>query len=381
MKKHIFNWLPVALFAAWSITLIAVNWHRVVRGQNDFVSFYVGGKLAGTPKLYSQSANAAAIQSILGITMEKTRFIRPPFYAVLYMPISRLPYPIAYALYCVAILFSVLWFTIRFSKECPSLPLFAAMSVPLLTALETGQDTPFLLVFVGVSVLLTRRGKDFLAGLVLSLCAIKFHLFLFVPVLLLMKRRWRLISGGICGGAVLACLGLMFAGANSFAQWVDAIGDPSTNSGLLPNIHGLVTSIHAGLPLELTIDALILVAFVLLTATSIDYELLLGASVVCGLLTSFHSGVYDAIVLLVVFVLVIQNTADVRLRLLAAFIVSPIPYLLLWTLPPFSAVLPLSLLAVIGLLAGALPAHETARIGSQHAGGRNSYLTRQRCGR
>jgi hypothetical protein len=124
--------------------------------------------------------------------MQTVVYTRPPFYAALLRPLAALAYHVAYAAFSIATLGSILWFVIGFSKECPSLPFFAAISIPLLTALCNGQDTPLLLAILGGSILLTRRKMEFLAGLVLSLCAIKFHLFLFPPILLLVKKRWRM---------------------------------------------------------------------------------------------------------------------------------------------------------------------------------------------
>ena len=115
--------------------------------------------------------------------MESVVYTRPPFYAVLLKPLTFLPYLAAYGIFCVLCVSSVIWFVVRFSKECEALPLYASFSIPLAAFLPQGQDTPLLLIFTGVSILLARQGRDFLAGVVLSLCAIKFHLFLFVPLL------------------------------------------------------------------------------------------------------------------------------------------------------------------------------------------------------
>jgi hypothetical protein len=200
------QWLPVALGLAFMLSLGYLQRGRVLTGQNDFVQLYTGATLVGTPDLYSRPANLALIKSILGFTMESVVYTRPPFYAALLKPLALFPYLAAYALFSLATLGGALWFVIRFGRECSALPVFAAFSLPLMTALCGGQDTPFLLPILGASILLTRSKRDFLAGLVLSLCAIKFHLFLFIPVLLLLKRRWGILRGGACGIAGLAVL-------------------------------------------------------------------------------------------------------------------------------------------------------------------------------
>ncbi len=317
---------------------------RAIRGQNDFVSFYTGAKLAGTPELYSRPANLRVIQSILGFQMEGTTYIRAPFYAILLKPLAALPYRIAWAIFFAATLASVLWFVIRFSKECPALPFFASLSIPLLTPLMNGQDTPFLLVILGVAILLFRRNRDFAAGLVLSLCVLKFHLFLFLALLLLMKKRWRAIEGGACGLAAMALLSL-----GEIRAWINVLRDPwiSPNPQDLPNLHGLILTLHGSLRAELGVVAVVALLFVTCVLKSDNFEFLIAISIVCGLLASFHSGPADDVLLLPVFVLTIVSSTDAITRTLTALVVSPIPYLMGLSGSPYSAALPVLLIVWI----------------------------------
>ena len=352
MTRRILQWLPVVLGIAFLLLLGYLQRERALKGQNDFVAFYVGGKLAGSPDLYSRPANQAFIQSILGFPMENVTYIRPPFYAALLKPLSMLPYPVAYALFTLASLACVVWFVLRFSKECPTLPFFAAMSIPALAAICGGQDTLFLLAIVGGSILLTRRSHDFAAGLLLSLCAIKFHLFLFVPLLLLMKKRWRIVGGGALGCAILTALGILVAGVDSTAGFVKTLRDPwiNPNAAIMPNLHGLAMILNVGFGLEAVLTGLVLAGFVATVLRNSNFELLLGLSVVCGLLVSFHSGVVDDVLLLPVFVAVIGHCTDTLLRAAAALILTPVPYFMVLAGAPYSAAFPIALLVLLALL-------------------------------
>jgi glycosyl transferase family 87 len=335
--KRALNWSPVALGVLCLGLLAWPQRERAIRGQNDFVSFYTGAKLAGTPDLYSRPANLQTIQSILGFQMEGTTYIRPPFYAILLKPLAALPYRVAWAIFFWATLASILWFVIRFSKECPALPIFASLSIPLMN----GQDTPFLLVILGAAILLFRRNRDFAAGLVLSLCALKFHLFLFLALLLVMKRRWRAIKGGACGLAVLALLSW-----GEIRAWIQVLRDPwiSPNPQDLPNLHGLILTLHGGFGAELAVVAIIGVLFIVCVLKSANFEFLMAISLVCGLLASFHSGPADDVLLLPVFVLAIASSKDAITRTLTALVVSPIPYLMSLSGSPYSAALPMLLI-------------------------------------
>ena len=299
------HWCPVALGVVFLLSLAYLQRERALKGQNDFVQLYAGARLAGTADLYSRTANLALIKSIQGFTMQTVVYTRPPFYAALLRPLAALPYHVAYTVFSIATLGSILWFVIRFSRECPSLPFFAAISIPLLTALCNGQDTPLLLAILGGSILLTRRKMEFLAGLVLSLCAIKFHLFLFLPILLLVKKRWRILGGAASGIALLAGLGVLVDGTDSTWQYISVLRDPWINPSAIgmPNLHGLVAVLHGDARMEMLLAGVVLLAFLWITQRSENYEFLLAASLVCGLLVSFHSGVADDVVLFPAFVM------------------------------------------------------------------------------
>jgi hypothetical protein len=351
VKKRIMHWCPVALGIVFLLSLGYLQRERALKGQNDFVQLYAGARLAGAPDLYSRSANLALIKSIQGFTMDTVVYTRPPFYAALLRPLAALPYRVAYAIFSLLTLASILWFVIRFSKECPSLPFFAAISIPLLTALCNGQDTPFLLAILGASVLLTRRRMEFLAGLLLSLCAIKFHLFLFLPILLLAKKRWRILGGAASGIALLTAVGVLVNGMDSTWQYVRVLRDPWINPSAIgmPNLHGLVAVWHGDARLELLLSAGVLLVFLWITQRSESYEFLLAASLVCGLLVSFHSGVADDVVLVPAFVLAARASASAPLRASAALILTPIPYFMALAGAPYSAFVPIALLVLLGI--------------------------------
>ena len=349
--KAVLHWLPVALSIVFLLSLAYLQRERALRGENDFVQLYTGARLVGTHDLYSRTANLAVVKATLGFAMDSVVYTRPPFYAVLLKPLALLPYRVAYAVFSLATLSSVLWFVIRFSRECSPLPFFAAMSIPVLTAICGGQDTPFLLAILGASVLLIRNKSDLLAGLILSLLAIKFHLFLFLPILLLIKKRWHILGGAAMGSAILAGLGVFVAGADSLRQYVNVLRDPWINPSatIMPNLHGLVATLHGDAKLELLFVAVVVVAFLWMVWQTESFEFLLAGSLVCGLLVSVHSGVADDIILLLVFVLVVRASSNTPLRAAAGLILTPIPYFLVLANAPYSASLPIGLLLLLGL--------------------------------
>jgi hypothetical protein len=350
--KQFLHWSPIALGVVFLLLLLFLQKDRALQGKNDFVAFYTGSKLAGTPQLYDAQANIETIQDILGARLERTLYIRHPFYAAILKPLAWFPYLTAYAIFTLATLGSFLWFVWRFTKECPSLPFFAAFSIPLLVSESNGQDPAFLVAIVGVSILLTRSQKDLAAGMVLSLCILKPHLFLFIPLLLLIKKRWSMIVGGVCGTAALTLLGILFNGPGSIVQWIAVMRNPWINADAeeMPNLHGLAAVLHGGVWMEAGLTTLVVLGFLWLTTKTDNYELLLGAALVGGLLANFHAAIADDILLFPVMVLVTGATGLIPLRVVSALILTPIPYFMAMAGAPYSAVLPTALLALFGLI-------------------------------
>jgi type IV secretory pathway VirB2 component (pilin) len=349
--KALLHWLPLALGVTFLVALAYLQKDRALQGANDFAQLYTGATLVNTPDLYLRTANLAVVKENLGFTMESVVYTRPPFYAALLRPLALLPYRTAYLVFSIASLASVLWFVSRFSKECSALPFFAAMSLPILTAICGGQDTPFLLAILGGTMLLTRANKDVWAGVLLSLLAIKFHLFLFVPVLLLLKRRWAILRGAMIGMAGLIGFGILVAGGRAWQQYVAVLRDPWINPSatIMPNIHGLVAVLNGGTALELALIATVVAGFLWTVRSNDDYEFLLAVSLVCGLLVSFHSGVADDIVLLPAFVAIVRTCTVPSLRAASALVLTPVPYFMVLADAPYSAFLPVSLFVVLGL--------------------------------
>src|SRR3982751_5127987 len=88
----------VLCLAAMALWAAALPWQRVWAGHNDFMSFYTGGMLAGTSDLYSSAANRS-VNERLGSWMPPVQYLRLPYYAALFKPLTALSYHSAYLMY------------------------------------------------------------------------------------------------------------------------------------------------------------------------------------------------------------------------------------------------------------------------------------------
>jgi len=334
--------------------------HEILLGHNDFSTFYAGAKLARTPALYDPAAARPLVEAGWPDAPPQEIYLRAPFYAVLLKPLAWLEYRAALIVFLALSLASFLWFVLRFAKESPELPILAAFSIPMFLNFNGGADVAFLLPLIGGFILFSRRGRDFAAGLLLALCAIKFHLFVFVPVLLIFMKKWRTLAGAVFGTAALMLLG----GPSLILPWIQTMlsplitGMPIWKLSPAPNIHGLAVVLGAGAKTEFVLTALVVAVFLFLCIRVREFELLLAAALVCGLLTSFHSFTYDDLLLMPALVLAAPYRV---LKSIAGLALTPIAYLAAFAGGFYPAILPVMLVAFVAAACFTRP-HSTLKI-------------------
>jgi hypothetical protein len=201
-------------------------------------------------------------------------------------------------------------------------------SLPASAVLAQGQDVFFLLLWITLALRWAGR-RPLAAGLVLALCAAKFHLFLPVPLLLAARREGRMAAGVGLGGALLLLVSFAVAGADWPARFLKTIASPSVSPGpqIMPNLHNLVAGLPGSAVWELTL-ALACAAMVWVVARRTNWQIGLAAALVAGLLTSVHAYLADC-TLLIPALLLLAGTGIRWLRVAAVSLLAPIWYLLL----------------------------------------------------
>ena len=324
--------LCLAGIAVSAFTIGPGNWAYVQRGQTDFMDLYAGGKLAFSHDLYDPG-QVTRVEAETGGRYSPTRlFMRPAAFAVLLWPFSQMPYRTASWAWeatnvVVLIGFIALW--------PPGNRWLAAVvccwSVPAFMSLAEGQDIAFLLASIALALWLLRAGRDFAAGIVLSLCASKFHLFLLVPVWLIAGRRWKIARGLAAGGAGLAVLS--FAnGLDWPVRYVRLLLNPVNNpyASVMPGIHGLVD----GLPGHLWIEGLafaVIGVLVWRASRRGSVEWGLAAALTGGILVAPHAYVADCALLIPAGLIALDRSSGSVLqgRLAIAVLTPPIYWLFL----------------------------------------------------
>lgn len=310
----------------------------LLAARNDFLPLYVGAKLAGTGNLYDPHAYYAFMIHRFEALHESLRFTRLPFYASLLWPLSWLPYETAYIVWWllrIAALggFVALW---RIPSRADTM-LFTALSVPVFASLAAGQDTIFLLLLIAVAFRCWEQNKHFAAGLALSLCAIKFHLFVLLPLLFLRQRLGRVAAGFATGGVALLALTFAVEGPSWPFAYYRVLTDGRVHPGAdsMPNLHGLFAGLSQGVYWEaLAVAGVVAAAWLTLPRVSFPYGFAL--TLVGGLLLSYHSYLMDAALLLPALLIVLSATARLWVKVWGALLLSPPAALLLVSHPPWS---------------------------------------------
>ncbi len=192
----------------------------------DFATSYCAGyvfRTQGMQAVYDFPKMEEAYRRFFPKRRIATPFIRPPFYAAIFSIFSLMAVNAGLvtwlALNALALFASLLLIARAGGLEVSEVAWHAAMFYPAACAFFMQQDVPIVLLLASAGFLLFVRGRSFLAGLVFSLCSIKFHLFLFLPLALLIQRRWRTMRGILAGGGALLLVSTVLLGFQGMAGY------------------------------------------------------------------------------------------------------------------------------------------------------------------
>jgi hypothetical protein len=356
MKDAVTQRVAIAIGLIWMAALVWVQRDWVLRGENDFAQFYAGGTLAASGSLYDLDAYFRVHEKELGARGVGVHgFVRPPFYSLLFKPLAMLPYRTAYFLFVAIQAAALLWFLRRFVAGSAQLAVIASLYPPLLFSLIGGQDVALLLALAAAGYLLLERERPFAAGLVWSLCCIKAHLFPFLVLFLLVRRFWRALAGGAAGGLVLFLLCWPAAGSGWVPKYLALISSPQVHPSLekMPSLQALRQAIDPSASIAWIAGGALLIAVLVVWIAwrHDDWRIGFAASLAAGLAAAAHSYMHDLLLLLLALAVLLRCVSNPRIRAVAALAVSPLPPLLVLLGPPYSAVQPALLLALLVTLA------------------------------
>jgi hypothetical protein len=283
------------------------------RYPSDFYGSWSGARLLG-PDLYNPAA-AESTQHAVSPKVDVKRYIRPPLYAILIWPLGQLPFPVAYVIWQLLNIAAVIVF-VRIWRFEPAAYIACALFLPLDWSFGIGQDAPIMLMLLATGAQWIQCKRPIAGGGMLAMCAIKPHLFVFVPVVLLAQKRYRALAGMLTAGAGLY---LVCAAVMGFAWPVSFLHAATTNetaiSPRLLGVSGLLARFHA--PVWMTLIAGLAGAAIVFAATrGRDWIPSLGFGVAAGVTFAPHAMMYDGSLFLPL--LLLESSAAIPLAAGAA---------------------------------------------------------------
>jgi hypothetical protein len=313
---------------------------RVQKGDPDFTAFYTAGKIlreGRAPKLYD-AATQDAVQFEFATNTDLRRgplpYICPPFEALIFVPLTFLPYGRAFVLWnllSLGLLFVIALLLRRALSALRQVSLWDWVLVelaffPVFINFLQGQDAIMLLLVFVLGFRALDKNAEFLAGCWLGLGVFKFH-FVIPLVLILAVWKGRRLFGGFAAtasAAVLLSLGIVGGrGALKYPVYawhiVSVPGHGQTPVGLMSNLVGLAAGWSflgkAVWPMRLVAvvaSAGLLVVVARMRSLANDarfFRLSLACAVICALLASYLTNTHDLCLLLLPLALLADHCA------------------------------------------------------------------------
>jgi hypothetical protein len=255
-----------AMVAALGIAAIysGVLWRIATNGYGstgDFLSFYAAGFLVRTGQaahLYDPATiDRVQRQLYPGGFDEAIGYPLPVFVALLFAPLSKIPFTVSFFLFMgamTAVLGGVLFTLRRYLSGLPALPrnvflACAAFAMPSVASIVFGQVDLLPLAGLTAGYLLLRSRRPELAGLALCLVLFKPHLLIGAVLLLLVRREWRAIGALAAAGIPLLVLPALLTAPRALIENVKIIASYpgadkalAVNAAVMPNWRGFVVS-------------------------------------------------------------------------------------------------------------------------------------------
>jgi hypothetical protein len=291
----------------------------------DFVHFYVLGALVaeGHPDLLYDTQAQRLEQERLIPASHGTWFV--PIYgpqtALLFAPLSRLPYLWAAAVWAVltALVYGAcVWI---FWRDCPSLHarkrlvvLAAIAFPPFWSLISHGQTSVLALLCVTVGWLALRADRRWWAGLALGSLIIKPQLGVAIAVAMIARREWRVVGGALAAIAVQWGIAILVAGLTGFRAYLAMLLHARELAPLLEpkpfqlhSLRGFWTLLcpepTVALALYLASSVVVVVLVVVLWRRSVPLEVRYSALLLATVLIAPHLTVYELTLLAPAFLL------------------------------------------------------------------------------
>ncbi len=191
-------------------------------GHADFRNFYSAGYMvrAGDARsLYSYETEKVYQDRLISQESLAMPFIHPAYEALLFVPLSLLPFRAAYFAFLtvnlglLAICYRLLRAHMRnLAAVWHGLPAAMFLFLPIAGTLMKGQDSILLLTLITAATISLGERREFTAGALLALALFRFQIVIPIALLFLIWRRWRFSAGFAVVAAAVVSASVGIAG-------------------------------------------------------------------------------------------------------------------------------------------------------------------------
>jgi len=234
---------------------------RAFSGWPDFSIFYAAGltiRRGEGAVLYSDTVQRQLQQSFIPQTLavrSPLPYNHPPFEALLYLPLTHASYAHAYLIWFLiniillgACIYLVRPWLFTLATTFPRLLFVIPLAFfPVADSLLQGQDSIVLLTLYCLAYVVFLRRKETWAGVFLGLGLFKFHLVLPFAFLLLIKRRWRALTGIVISASMEAVISWAMVGGKELMYYPSYVWQINRKQlpgiivpDTMPNLRGLI---------------------------------------------------------------------------------------------------------------------------------------------
>jgi len=234
---------------------------------------------------------------------------------------------------------------------------FGCLSMPAALGIAHGQDGVLFLAVLIASYRLAETGMELSGGAVLGLLLVKFHLAPLWPLALILQRRWKMLAGFVATGAAAAAVSLAMIGVDGVRTYAALLQNRdlarlSPSPEFMISLQGLAANLGITSVLAYAAALTAIVALFLATVWRAPLWRMYAACTAASLLLAPHVYGYDAAMLLLGLWLAMFHAGLSPTRVVALWLFTPLPFSLTLAGKPWAAVSSLSLLAMLGALAG-----------------------------
>lgn len=320
------------------------GWHFARQGYADFTIFYTAGtivRLGLGHHLYDDALQYQVQQSFAsGVEIRKgpLPYNHPAVEALLFVPLSLLDYPTAYAVWDLISLASLaaVPFILRphislLRRASPLLWLLVLIAFfPVLAVLMQGQDAILSLLLYALAFAALKSNAEILAGAWLGLGTFRFHLVVPLVVILLCWKYRKTVQSFLVTTAVLAIASVSITGWREALRYPGYVFQLERNLGhaaifpaVMPNLRGLLEGWPRVREFPLAIHwvivalSLCLLLWVVVSGRSQEpssqgFDLRFSLATVATVLLSYHAYAYDLSILAIPVLLLASLLLETR---------------------------------------------------------------------